>query len=164
MDSSTAPETLALINTLDPSRHEIREVEKIRWLRERLKFDQLFLYFHHEARTWVIAYWVNRQNGWFAELHSVLHPDLIDANVIDALERWRHGKSQSARDFRRQIVEEERAMQRALEEQNALAVEAKRAIGREVKKHFGNIKGEDPEWEIPGFQAPIEPGSHLPPG
>lgn len=141
-----------LILRIDRDRHLIRETPQIKFLRRESGIPDLFLYEHAETKAWVVCRWVNQTRRWAEELYLVESPAELDQQVAAALRRYRNGQFPDAREYRQQLLAEERANLREWDAEMKEAEDAKDFLRRRIGEDRG-----DPQWECPSF--PVEMGA-----
>lgn len=148
-----------ILNTFDPECHVIRDVEVTRYLRRELKVPDIITVYFPESDTWSICVWVYKGRGVFRELKAVKSIYALDRQAVADLRAWANRRTKTLKEH----VKELRAASRELDRKHVEALqesrEIKQAIGRRVKRKFGNIKGEDPIYNTQGgFWVPPEAG------
>jgi len=128
-----------------PGKHMIWDHEVGRFLRRHLQRDDLFVYFHRIARTWIVAYWVEKGRR-FVEVWNGTDIREFNRQDVDQLERWHHRYGETAREFRNRIKSEEAAYYARQDDQKMEATDAKKWL----KKKVG---GEGPLWDTEGTFA-----------
>lgn len=141
--------SFGIMNQWNPAKHELREVDQARFLRERLKCPDIFIYFHKISKNWVVAYWVRKDKGWFAELKLFAQITDMNKDDVESLVQWREGKTLTGREWAEKLRAEERAMLREWGEENEELAAHKRHIGN----HLNQVQRTNPEWDRPGFMV-----------
>jgi len=136
-----------LANRLDPRRHYIRDTSLSSYLRQRLREPGIFTYFHSETGSWVVACWIRKDQGIFAELLLLHTLDDMTRRDVARLEAWAQGKTPTMRELRRRTLDDAR---RKAVEDHEFQEECRRRK-RWLGKKVGGIRGDHPMWEQPGF-------------
>ena len=151
------PVTVPLVNIIDPEEHQIVETPESRFLAEALQTDRFFTYHAKKAKTWVVAVWVNKERGRFADLETMMSLEQMDRQVVENLRKFHENKTPSCMDLNKQLTEEEIAFCKREEEGDFEHMEHKKAMQMEVRKRFGNVKSEAPYYTKPGMTGIIAP-------
>lgn len=134
----------------DPAKHIVHSTELATSLRRRLGLPGLFTYKHRDTKNWVVAYWVNKNQGWMMELTLMGSLDGFGPSNFRTLETWAKGKSPTAESLIREDMRNLKAQEVRESEENDNAMEHKRALG----KLCPGVMKEHPFWEVPGLGAP----------